>query len=177
MIDHYAEFENGDIIGTIDAAAGLHTPTRTHEDFPFEKVGSFKDEIRQRLRDGESFEGILKSLAVEELEILIADRLAAFIAIIRTAKKPIFFLDCLWMASGAALREGEEISRVRLAKTHGCSKQAIAQGVQRVKKQYFAGDAKTKRKSRNERSEAARKSMAKANFSGFSAAHFKGKTV
>lgn len=160
MNNHYSEFENGDIVGTSDAAAGLQTSTRTHEDFPFEKLESFKDEIRQRLRDGEIFESILKSLAVEQVELLIADRLAAFIAIIRTTKKPIFFLDCLWMASGAAMREG--ISLMDLAEKHGCSKQAINQGVKRAKKQYFPHDSRSGRKTRNERSGDAKNAMSKA---------------
>jgi hypothetical protein len=151
-------FDNGQVAGTHDALADLVTATKIHSDFSFDEMDQLGDDVRQRLKEGESFESIIRSMAADEVELLIADRLAAFIAIIRTAKKPILFLDCLWMASGAAMREAATI--VDLAKKHGCEKQAIQQAVKRIKAQYFP----ERRKASNERGEDARDAMAHAYF-------------
>lgn len=136
-------FENDTAIGTRSASASLITPTRTHEDFNFDAIDDLKDDIRQRMRDGESFDEIIKSLAYAEAEMLVLDRIAVFIALIRSAKKPILFLDCLWMLSGAALREGATIQS--LAKKHGCSKQAFQQAMERVGEKFKFPKTRTER--------------------------------
>lgn len=152
------EFDNDSVVGTTSGAASLVTSTKIHEAFDFESLDGLRDDVIQRLKDGEDFDAIIKSLAIEEVELLIADRLAAFIAIIRTASKPILFLDCLWMASGAAMREAATITQ--LAKKHGREKQAIQQAIARVKKEYFPD----RRKARNERSDDAKAGMQNAYF-------------
>jgi hypothetical protein len=112
-------------------------------EFEYDQTDTLKDRVNQRLKDGEQLADIVQSLAVEEAEYLVAERLAVFVAVVRAAKKPILFLDCLWMLSGAALREGETI--LSLAKKHGCSKQAFQQAMERVSEAYPFPKTRTER--------------------------------
>lgn len=148
------DFENDSAVGTHEGTASINSPTKSAEDFPFELLDDLKDSIRERLEGGETFAAVIHSLAIEEAELLMADRLAVFVALIRSSKKPILFLDCLWMLSGAALREGATIQS--LARKHGCTKQAFQQAMERV------GERFPFPKTRTERSEGAKEAMSKA---------------
>lgn len=150
------DFDNDAAVGTHEGAASLQTPTRVIEDFPYDELDSLKDVVRQRITDGETFEQVVRSLAAAEAELLIMDRLAVFVSVVRSAKKPLMFLDCLWMLSGAALREGETI--LSLAKQHGCSKQAFQQAMERVADKFEFS------KTRTERDDSAKEAMASAYF-------------
>ena len=150
------EFENDLPVGTHQSEARINCPTKTAEDFDFDLLDDLKDTVRERLAGGEAFAAIIQSLAAEEAELLMADRLAVFVALIRSSKKPILFLDCLWMLSGAALREGATIQS--LAKKHGCSKQAFQQAMERVADRFPFP------KTRTERSETAKEHMREAYF-------------
>jgi hypothetical protein len=137
------DFDNDAAVGTHEGCASLQTPTKVAEDFPYDELDSLKDLVRQRIADGETFESIIHSLALEEAEALVVDRLAVFVAIVRSAKKPILFLDCLWMLSGAALREGDTI--LSLAKKNGCTKQAFQQAMERVASKFPFPKTRTER--------------------------------
>ena len=145
------------LAGSHDPTAHITTPTHVCEDFDFDALDSLKELVRERLENGETFEAIIHSLAREQAEDLAIERLATFIAIIRAARKPILLIDCFWMLSGAALREGATIQS--LARRHGCSKQSFQQALERVQDKF-----KFKRKTRTARDDESKQEMKKAYF-------------
>lgn len=149
------DFDNNAAVGTHDEAAAIDTPTQLHEEFHYDSLDSLQDTIRQRIKDGEPFEKLIKELSRAQADELIAERLATFIALIRSARKPLLFLDCVWFLSGAALREGATIES--LAKRHKCSKQAFQQAMERIAEKF-----KLFPKLRTQRSEEARANMREA---------------
>lgn len=110
--------------------------------------------MREKLDQGFGALEICESYSKERAKEIALEQIRAFLALVATEKRPLYFIDQLVWLSGLAA--SNNLSLPTLAKKHGVSKQAFEQAADRTNRHFNFP------KTSAQRSEEARENMREA---------------